>query len=383
MKPLFDQIEIERENLESDFASIFERHEAETIFVVSGHVYEETGLPGIFSKLGVNVIRFGGYTPNPKYEEICEGVRLLIDSGASMIVAVGGGSCMDTAKCIKMYAALDQNMDYMQQQMVSSDIPLVAVPTTAGTGSDGNGNIVIYRDGVKKSLHHESAVPEYVLFDPDCLKGMSDYQKRATLADAIAQCIESLWAKGCSEKSASYAEEGLQVLAENYKRYLEGDSKVSPLMQRAAYLSGRAINISKTTAAHALSYKLSAVCSVPHGHAVWLLLGPVCKSIEAYLQKEGIANIDEANTGDDDMDHLASKIRRIMNIIVPGESRTGALSPAIEQMGKTIGLPIPSYPGERVIEDMAEQVNPERLGNNPIGYTKDQIVSLYEEAFGR
>lgn len=384
MKPLFNQIQIEAEKLEEDLKIILDKHNVKRVFVVSGHGYDRTDLQQFFDKHGVRVIRFSGYSSNPKYEEICSGVKAMIDADPQLLIAVGGGSCIDSAKCIKMYASLDQNKDYMSQVMVDSDMPFLAIPTTAGTGSDGNGNIVIYRNGVKKSLHHPTAVPEYVLFEPRYLDALPDYQKRATLADAMDQCIESLWAKGCSEESSMYAKEGLKLVISNYKRYLEGNLEVYPKIQRAAYLSGRAINLSKTTAAHALSYRLSAVCNIPHGHAVQMLIVPVCRSIELYLESEGFKSYAEVRDICDlsgrDID-LLIKVSVIAEILDMKDMTVGSLTEKLADIDNELALPIPEYPGDVMIAEMVNQVNPERLNNNPIKYTKEQMIEIYHQAF--
>ena len=384
MKKLFDQLQVEAENLENDLKEIIEKHSVKTVFVVSGHGYDNTDLQKFFDKYGVKVVRFSGYTSNPKYEEICTGVKALIDADPQLLVAVGGGSCIDSAKCIKMFAALNQNKDYMAQEMVSSDLAFLAVPTTAGTGSDGNGNIVIYRDGTKKSLHHPTAVPDYVLFEPRYLSALPDYHKRATLADAMDQCIESLWANGCSEESSYYAKEGLVLAIEHYKRYLNGDLQVYPFIQRAAYLSGRAINISKTTAAHALSYKLSAVCNLPHGHAVQMLIVPVCRTIELYLKSVGFKSYEhdfsEEGYSEKDKDVLRKVIVIKETLNIPNK-QIGSLTEKLETIDSELALPLPEYPGDNVIKEMVEQVNPERLLNNPILYTKEQMIEIYLQAF--
>lgn len=384
MKGLFDQIQIESEHLEEDLKKIIDKHCVKTVFVVSGHGYDNTDLQQYFDKYGVEVVRFSGYTSNPKYEEICNGVRALLDSNAQLIVAVGGGSCIDSAKCIKMYAVLNQTQDYMAQEMIDSDLPFLAIPTTAGTGSDGNGNIVIYRDGVKKSLHHPTALPDYVLFEPRYLDALSDYHKRATLADAMDQCIESLWANGCSKESAAYAREGLKLALDYYKQYLNGDLEVYPMIQRAAYLSGRAINLSKTTAAHALSYKLSAVCNLPHGHAVQMLIVPVCRTIETYLKSKGFDSYDNnaPENGSSEQDiNLFGKVGVIVDILDLQDRNVGALTEKLAAIDTELALPVPEYPGDDIISDMVDQVNPERLGNNPVKYTKDQMIVIYRQAF--
>lgn len=87
-----------------------------------------------------------------------------------LIIAVGGGSAMDVAKCIKLYAYMDPGINYLEQKIVPNDIPLLAVPTTAGTGSEATRYAVVYYKGEKQSVCDESCIPSAVLMDASVLK---------------------------------------------------------------------------------------------------------------------------------------------------------------------------------------------------------------------
>ncbi|MCR4604498.1 MAG: iron-containing alcohol dehydrogenase, partial [Eubacterium sp.] len=417
MQQLYDQIELNREEILFDLQEIGEKHGVDSVFVVSGGTYKRTYLPKYFDVLGWKVTHFPGFSPNPDYKEVCDGVDKFRESKAKLIVAVGGGSAMDTAKAIKLYADMTPGTDYMKEEVKPADVPFLAVPTTAGTGSDGNGNIVFYRDGVKQSLNHAKVVPEYLLFEPKFLVSLPEYQKKSTLADALCQCIESIWAKGATEESTEYAMEGLSLIYENMLRYLRGDIESFPAIQRGAYLSGRAINISKTTAAHALSYKMSSDFNIAHGHAVLMMISPVCRSIEEYLIHDcGIKTISVLNPPYDkpvdeltdaekkkieegpryftdkngeqkeipaDTRELLEKIKKIMSVLTPGKNPVRNLHKQISFIARILDIESPEYPGEDKLRELAAAVNVERLGNNPISYSQDDLVDLYIRAFNK
>ena len=90
-----------------------------------------------------NIVRFSDFIPNPLYESVVKGVELFHKEGCDTIVAVGGGSAMDVAKCIKLYSNMNNQDNYLKQKIVPNDIPLIAVPTTAGTGSEATRYAVI------------------------------------------------------------------------------------------------------------------------------------------------------------------------------------------------------------------------------------------------
>ena len=94
-------------------------------------------------RLSVRLTVFSDFKPNPLYESVVKGVELFKKNGCGAIIAVGGGSAMDVAKCIKLYSNMNEGENYLRQTIVPNDIPLLAVPTTAGTGSEATRFAVI------------------------------------------------------------------------------------------------------------------------------------------------------------------------------------------------------------------------------------------------
>ena len=92
---------------------------------------------------------FNGFTSNPLYEDVCRGVELFNQESCDTIVAVGGGSSIDVAKCVKLYCKMDTSQNYLTQEYRDTSVPLIAIPTTAGTGSESTKYAVIYYEGKK------------------------------------------------------------------------------------------------------------------------------------------------------------------------------------------------------------------------------------------
>ena len=117
------------------------------------------------AEITVPMVRFSDFQPNPLYDSVVRGVELFRAENCDCIIAVGGGSAMDVAKCIKLYSNLPgngQNGEWLKAQIVPNRIPFLAMPTTAGTGSEATRYAVVYFDDAKQSITSESCIPETV-----------------------------------------------------------------------------------------------------------------------------------------------------------------------------------------------------------------------------
>ncbi|MGI6220693.1 MAG: phosphonoacetaldehyde reductase [Coriobacteriales bacterium] len=345
--------------------------DARCILLVHGRSYARfVELASFIESLPARIVHFTGYSPNPLYEEALEGRKLFLSEGCDAIVTVGGGSAIDTAKAIKLFSAMADCDDYLAAPAVRSAVSHVAVPTTAGTGSEGNGNIVLYRNGVKQSLHEDFVVPEYAVLVPALVKSLPDYQKKSTALDAYCQCFESLWAVAATDESRRYAAEGLRLLDANIERYFDGDVSVAGSMQLGAHYSGRAIDISKTTAAHAMSYKLSSMYGIAHGHAVALTLPHICALTVERLEEDG-----DATHG-----KLRSALQTIRDIISPDGNWHDVTIRLFDVLGKAAFAPL-AQAAVGDISILVESVNPVRLGNNPLALDERDLNELYRKVF--
>ena len=153
-------------------------NKAETILLVCDVALPFLNINGYFEgledRLGVKVIKFNDFKPNPLYESVVEGVKVFNDNKCDLIMAVGGGSAIDVAKCIKLYSNMDPSENYLKQEIVPNDVPLLAVPTTAGTGSEATRYAAIYYKGAKQSVTDYSAIPSTVVVDASTLKTLPE-----------------------------------------------------------------------------------------------------------------------------------------------------------------------------------------------------------------
>ena len=315
---------------------------------------------------------FNEFTPNPLYEQVCSGVRLFNENHCDAIVAVGGGSTIDMAKCIKLYCRMDHKENYLQQEYKDSGIPLIAVPTTAGTGSESTRYAVIYFEGKKQSVTHESIIPNYAVLEPALLKSLPLYQKKCTMLDAMCQCIESIWSVNSTDESMLYAKIGLQMIMNHWRGYIEdnNDEDAQYIMMAANY-GGRAINISQTTAPHAMSYKLTSMYGLPHGHAVALCLPEVWM----YMMEHPEKCIDPR--GNEHLEFIFEWLGQMMGC-------DSAYKGLMMFRAIMFSLGMPELRSEHIETDLdvlSSSVNPVRLKNNPVALDQNTLRYLFERVF--
>lgn len=314
---------------------------------------------------------FDKFTPNPHYEEVCEGVANFRESGCDCIISIGGGSTIDVAKCVKLYAAMEQNVPFLEQPHRFSAVKHIAIPTTAGTGSESTRYAVIYYNGKKQSVTDDSILPDVALLDASLLGGLPAYHKKSTMLDALCHCCESMWSMNSDAQSMEYAKTALEKILSNYRNYLNGDSKAAEEILAAANLAGRAINISQTTAAHAMCYKLTSEFGIAHGHAAALCLPQVWISI---------AN--RASECDDPRGeaHLKHVLDTLSALFECGHTKE-AVARFRDLFGE-LELKQIVCEDEETLRELAVSVNPQRLKNSPVPFSVGQLLEMYRTILG-
>lgn len=201
-----------------------------------------------FERLRVTHLTTAG--ENARAEDVKE-KRGMLPAKVDAYIAVGGGTAIDTAKLLR---GIDGELP-----------PFLAIPTTAGTGAEATRFAVYYDHGRKMSADDERYLPTDALLIPEFTATQNPYQRASTQFDAYAQAVESLWAVGATKESKEYAKRALALMDDGN-------------WPEASYWAGRAIDISRTTAAHALSYYMTSHYGIPHGHAVYMMFPYVCRT---------------------------------------------------------------------------------------------------------
>lgn len=312
---------------------------------------------------------FDQFTPNPLYEQVCRGVELFNTKQCDAIVAIGGGSTIDVAKCIKLYCKMDHTQNYLQQEMTDSGVPLIAIPTTAGTGSESTRYAVIYFEGRKQSVTHESIIPDYAILEPTLLKTLPLYQKKCTMMDALCQGIESWWSVNSTDESKMYSKISVQMIMQYWEDYIiRNTDEAAEGIMLAANFAGRAINITQTTAPHAMSYKLTSMYGLPHGHAVAICL-PV---VWHYMIKHPEQCAD--TRGKEYLLSIFDDIARALECPSPYDAAN-----FMQNMLIVLNMEKPKAKDRKSeLEELTNSVNLTRLKNSPVPFDYDILKSFYE-----
>jgi len=324
---------------------------------------------------GLPIARIGHVTPNPTLEDVVRAREQYLKVEPELIIAVGGGSVIDLAKTVRAVAkAPDVRTAITDGPPAGTGPPLVAIPTTAGTGSEATHFATVYIDGVKHSVTNRNMRPDVVILDPELTASLPPDITASTGLDALAQAIESMWSTRSTEESRRYSAAALDRLTHAIEgAVLEPDLALRTAMLDGAHLAGRAIDISRTTAAHALSYALTARYGVPHGHAAALTLGPLL------VYNAAVSDADVRDSRG--VRHVRTVIAAISDLLGAADAERAGRS--IQQLIERIGLPARlSAVGVHSADDraaLAESVDVERLDNNPRALTHERLVALLGE----
>ena len=321
---------------------------------------------------------FMDFSANAKVEDVEKGIAIFRENHCDFIIAVGGGSALDLAKAVALLANQSENISTYLQKKISPHtrtIPLIAIPTTAGTGSEATHFAAIYIDKKKFSLAHPSLIPDDVIIDPDLTFSLPPYITACTGMDALTQAIESYWSVQATTESRQYARQALTLALDHLEAAVNFPTpEARTAMAHAANLSGKAINLSFTTACHAISYPITAYFGVPHGQAVALTL-PEMVMYNANVQTEDCLDPRGAAAVQKGMEELFTLF---------GVTSAEKMKERLEWLMDRIGLNRTLRPcGIKNSEDIelviSNGFNPERVGNNPRNLTRDNLRKIMEK----
>lgn len=366
-----EQIILRADENYTELNGYLKKYRIKKIFLVCGKSISLMRIGRYFEVLkshtGIQIIYFNHFISNPSYESVVEGVSLFRKENCDLIIAVGGGSAIDVAKCIKLYSNMDNSKNYLKQMIIPNSIPFIAVPTTAGTGSETTRYAVIYFKGEKQSVSDNSCIPSAVLLDASSLKTLPEYQKKSSMMDALCHAIESFWSVNSTEKSKSYSREAIQAILESKDSYLKNEDAGNAKMLIAANIAGKAINITQTTAGHAMCYKLTSLYDITHGHAVALCVLRLWPYMIEHIEQ----CIDPRGT-----QYLNSVFGEIAEAM--GCKKIEDAVERYKEIVRDFDLGIPK-PKAGDFEILKKSVNMDRLKNNPVRLNCKAIDRLYHQ----
>jgi alcohol dehydrogenase class IV len=337
-------------------------------------------LPALRSR--TTVARWSDFAPNTDAADLVRGLAVMAEVKPDLVLGVGGGSAMDMAKLLCAYPTVT-GADELQRAIragepVRSRAPhLVLAPTTSGSGSEATHFAVVYIGSEKFSVAGPAMLPDAVILDPLLTLSGSRYQRATSGIDAIAQAIESLWAAGATPDSRRYARHALGHLLPAIEEFVRAPAApAARAMAIGSHLAGRAINISKTTAAHALSYGITKGYGVSHGHAVALTLG-------AFIEAHACAQPEQLQPTVTPEQHGAAMmaIQEAFGVHSAKAARK-AFETTVTRIGLGLGLTNVGVSGVDAIAALARSANVERLGNNPVRLTEAGLIDVLQDASG-
>lgn len=339
----------------AELAAAFQKQENALLITYEGAV-EMFALQDAVAASGIRV--FDQVPANPTVDSVAKVIRLVAEGNVKRLIALGGGSAIDTAKSVAVLHTLGSAADGAQVRrairtksfLQETDIlPWVAVPTTAGTGADVTmwGTVWDPEENAKLSIEAETLYAAESWLVPALTHSMPPRLTLSTGLDALSHATEAYWAKSSNGLVRALAAGGIRGIVEQLPLVLANgaDAEARRKMLEYATLAGMAFSNTRTTACHALSYPLTLAHQLDHGLSCALTLGAVAEVNEpALLEKDrllaayGVPSVQDIQQKIDDIAAPVMKLR-------------------LSSFGLTAADALACWQGELV---------PERLGNNPV-----------------
>lgn len=299
-----------------------------------GHTAKSEGMAKIrehLDKAGIAHTTFSEVKPNPTIENVQSGVKAFHESGSDCIVAVGGGSAMDTAKAIGIIAANPEFADVRSLEGVAPTkrhaVFTVAVPTTAGTAAEVTINYVITDVEKKRKFVCVDAndIPEVAVVDPDMMASMPAALTASTGMDALTHAIEGLITNAAWEITDMFHLEAIRLISANLRDAVKNDPDGRKGMALGQYIAGMGFSNVGLGIVHSMAHGLSALYDTPHGVACAILL-PLGLEYNADYSGEKYRDLAKA-MGVADVDSMTQ-----------AEYRKAAID-AVKKLSQDVGIP--------------------------------------------
>ena len=310
---------------------------------------------------------------NPTIENVQTGVAAFKKSGADCIVAIGGGSSMDTAKAIGIIIANPEFADVRSLEGVAPTknkcVPIIAVPTTAGTAAEVTINYVITdaeknRKMVCVDVHD---IPVVAVVDPDMMSSMPKGLTAATGMDALTHAIEGYITKGAWEMSDMFHLKAIEIISKNLRGAVANTPEGREGMALGQYIAGMGFSNVGLGIVHSMAHPLGALYDTPHGVANAILL-PTVMEYNAEATGEKYRDIAKA-MGVEGVDEMSLE-----------DARKAAVA-AVKQLSEDVGIPkdLKNIVKEEDLDFLAQSAMDDACRpGNPKDPTKEDIIALYK-----
>ena len=271
---------------------------------------------------GLTITRFDKSPVEPTMAMVDAATQALATSGATVVVAIGGGSVIDTAKAARLCAQLGCTFaEFIDRPtaFLVPDVALVAVPTSAGTGSEVSGGSVVSdpEAGRKNGIANANLRAQYALVDPLLTHSMQPSMTANTGIDALAQAIAAVVAKVRTPIGDAIALEAVRMMTPALvAAYRDGtDAAARAAMSCGSMMAGLAMNISDCTAEHSLGQAIGGVKHVPHGLTIGLVLAETLERERAYVPELLERVADAMGAPDDGSNDGSRAVRAVTQLL--------------------------------------------------------------------
>ncbi|MBQ3635860.1 MAG: lactaldehyde reductase [Bacteroidales bacterium] len=314
--------------------------------------------------------------PNPTVTNVKEGVEAFKKSGADCIVAIGGGSSMDTAKGIGIVVTNPEFSDVVSLEGVAptkhKSVPIIALPTTAGTGAEVTINYVIIDEKRQQKMVcvDPNDIPAVAIVDPELMYSLPKGLTAATGMDALTHAIEGYITKGAWVMSDMYELQAIKMIAENLPTAVEEpkNPKGREGMALAQYIAAQAFSNVGLGLVHGMAHPMGSLFDVPHGVANALLLPTIMEfNMPKCIEKFGV-------------------IAQTMGVDTKGMTKEQAAQAAVDAVkALSIRVGIPQHLSELGIKESdipalaAQAITDVCTPGNPRDVTEEEIKALYKK----
>ena len=327
----------------------------------------------VLDKAGHKYELYSDIKPNPTIENVVNGVKAFKKSGADYIIAIGGGSSMDTAKAIGIIIANPKHEDVRSLEGAvdteKPSVPIIAVPTTAGTAAEVTVNYVI--TDVEKNRKFVCVdphdIPVVAIVDPDMMATMPKGLTAATGMDALTHAIEGYITKGAWELSDMFHLKAIEIIARSLRGAVDNTPDGREGMALGQYVAGMGFSNVGLGLVHSMAHPLGALYDTPHGVANAILL-PTVMEYNAECTGEKYRDIAKA---------MGVKGTEKMS---EAEYRKAAVD-AVKQLSKDVGIPsdLKAIVKKKDIPFLAQSAMDDACRpGNPKEPTKSDIEKIYE-----
>lgn len=344
---------------------------AQRAMLISGRTsFEASGAARILPSLehAATLVHWNAHGSNPTAEEVAAGLAAAASHRADLIIGVGGGSTLDIAKLVAALGSIDDGSDVERvarfietnEVLGPRGIGLILAPTTSGSGAQVTHFATVYVGDIKHSVAGAGLLPDRIVLDPILAMSGGVEQRAASGADALAHAVESMWAVNGDERSRGDAESALHLILPALVDFTyHPDVGTAQAMAAGSQLAGSAINRSRTTVPHALSYALTQKTGLAHGHAV-------AHTLPAILSRHLAAGSTDL-VGVTSVEHRRN-MDRLLDALEVSDGESAVIR--VEAVIRHLGLRDPESSRHDLIaanvDELAHGIDPVRMKNNPV-----------------